>query len=74
MITRGLANKFLHAPLQALRAAAQDGDDERLSVLRDTFHLDDAPPTPQTQAENAPEPGETAVQAADPAAIPVERS
>ncbi len=39
-LTRGLANKFLHAPLQALRAAAQQGDRERLSVLRDTFHLE----------------------------------
>ena len=38
-LTRGLANKFLHAPLQALRAAAKDGDAERLALLRETFHL-----------------------------------
>ncbi len=41
-LTRGLANKFLHAPLQALRTAAQEGDEERLSLLRSTFHLDGA--------------------------------
>ncbi len=40
-VTRGLANKFLHAPLQALRSAAQHGDEERLSVLRDAFQLPD---------------------------------
>ncbi len=38
-LTRGLANKFLHAPLQALRTAAQEGDGERLALLRSTFQL-----------------------------------
>ncbi|RRA49443.1 glutamyl-tRNA reductase [Acidipila sp. EB88] len=38
-LTRGLMNKFLHAPTQALRAAAQDGDDERLLLLRQVFQL-----------------------------------
>ncbi len=38
-LSRGLANKFLHAPIQALRAAAQDGDEERLALLRSTFRL-----------------------------------
>ena len=33
-LTRGLAGKFLHAPLQALRAAAQEGDGERISALQ----------------------------------------
>lgn len=49
-LTRGLANKFLHAPLQALRAAAQDGDGQRLSMLRDTFHLPDEVPGPAAQS------------------------
>ena len=38
-LTRGLANKFLHAPMQALRAAAQEGDDRRMTLLQDTFRL-----------------------------------
>lgn len=46
-LTRGLANKFLHAPLQALRAAAVDGDGERLSLLRDAFRLE----TPERNTE-----------------------
>ena len=46
-LTRGLANKFLHGPLQALRAAARDGDGERLNVLRETFQLPDAQPDGQ---------------------------
>jgi glutamyl-tRNA reductase len=39
-LTRGLANKFLHLPLQALRDAAQQGDAARLEVLRETFRLE----------------------------------
>lgn len=38
-LTRGLAGKFLHGPMRALRVAAQEGDDERLSLLRETFQL-----------------------------------
>ncbi len=41
-LTRGLAKKFLHAPMQALRSAAEDGDAERLSLLESTFHLEGA--------------------------------
>ncbi len=41
-ITRGLANKFLHAPTQALRAAAEDGDAERLALLESAFRLEAA--------------------------------
>ena len=56
LLTRGLANKFLHMPLQALREAAQQGDEARLEILRETFRLQPAlepsPPRP-----TAPEPG-----------------
>ena len=38
-LTRGLANKFLHAPMQALRSAAAEGDQGRVQTLRDVFHL-----------------------------------
>jgi glutamyl-tRNA reductase len=60
-LTRGLANKFLHAPMQALRAAAHDGDSERLDMLRETFHLQTETPQPvqqekqdETKNENEP--------------------
>jgi glutamyl-tRNA reductase len=38
-ILRGFANKVMHAPLQALRSAAQQGDHDRLTFLCDTYHL-----------------------------------
>ena len=39
-LTRGLANKFLHLPLQALRDAAQQGDAARLEMLLEIFRLE----------------------------------
>jgi glutamyl-tRNA reductase len=51
-LTRGLANKFLHLPLQALRDAAQQGDAARLEVLRETFRLE-ACVEPEPMAEPA---------------------
>jgi glutamyl-tRNA reductase len=41
-LTRGLANKFLHLPLQALREAAHQGDVARLEMLREVFRLESA--------------------------------
>jgi glutamyl-tRNA reductase len=55
-LTRGLANKFLHLPLQALREAAQQGDAARVETLREAFRL---------------EPSAAAGKASAPAAIPV---
>jgi glutamyl-tRNA reductase len=61
-LTRGIANKFLHLPLQALRHAAQEGDSSRLDVLRETFHLDAAseaatePVAPLSAPDAAPAP------------------
>jgi glutamyl-tRNA reductase len=40
-LTRSLTNKFLHGPLQALRTAASEGDQDRLETLREIFHLSD---------------------------------
>ncbi len=47
-LTRGLAAKFLHAPLQALRSAAEEGNGERVAQLRSTFQL---PELEKTAAE-----------------------
>jgi glutamyl-tRNA reductase len=38
-VTRGLVNKFLHHPLQALKAAAREGDTGTLDAIREAFHL-----------------------------------
>lgn len=38
-LTRGLVNKFLHPPMQALKQAAREGDAVRLDALCDTWSL-----------------------------------
>jgi len=43
-LTRGLMKKFLHAPLSAVKQAAQEGDAETLRALRRSFHIDDKEP------------------------------
>ena len=38
-LTRGLVNKFLHPPMQALKQAARDENQARIDALCDTFSL-----------------------------------
>jgi glutamyl-tRNA reductase len=55
-LTRGLMNKFLHPPMQAIKQAARDGDSVRLDALCDVWSVSAAPgeqPTVQT-APSAP--------------------
>ena len=39
-LSRGLMNKFLHPPVQALKQAARDGDGARIDAIRETYMLD----------------------------------
>jgi glutamyl-tRNA reductase len=39
-LTRGLMNKFMHMPLEALKAAARDGDGAALEAIRGMFEKD----------------------------------
>ena len=39
-LSRGLMNKFLHPPMQALKQAARDGDGARIDAIRETYMLD----------------------------------
>ena len=60
-LTRGLVNKFLHPPMQALKQAARENDSARVEALCETWSL-------PTVTENAtvtemPSPSETAVEA-----------
>jgi glutamyl-tRNA reductase len=52
-LTRGLVNKFLHSPMQALKQAARDGDESRLEALCDEWSVS---PTASTEAQPADEP------------------
>jgi len=38
-LSRGLMNKFLHPPMQALKAAAREGDLVRIEAIRETYSL-----------------------------------
>jgi glutamyl-tRNA reductase len=38
-LTRGLVNKFLHPPMQALKQAARDGDQVRLEAVCDAWQV-----------------------------------
>ena len=66
-ITRGLMNKFLHQPLQMLKAAAREGDAARIAAIRAAFqresrngHSEAASQEPETSLDRAePESGET---------------
>ncbi|MGA8042195.1 MAG: glutamyl-tRNA reductase [Terracidiphilus sp.] len=55
-LTRGLVNKFLHPPMQALKQAARENDATRLEALCETWSLPAAPePTAEPQPAAAPE-------------------
>jgi glutamyl-tRNA reductase len=50
-VTRGLMNKFLHMPMQALKAAALEADTVMLEVMREVFHLPAAQEQSQEQTQ-----------------------
>jgi glutamyl-tRNA reductase len=50
-LTRGLVNKFLHPPMQALKQAAREGDSARLDMLCETWSV---PPPTVADVEPAP--------------------
>jgi glutamyl-tRNA reductase len=58
-LSRGLMNKFLHPPMQALKQAAREGDVARIEAIRETFALG---PEPMILLETAPEPDEAVAE------------
>jgi glutamyl-tRNA reductase len=57
-LTRGLVNKFLHQPMQAIKQAARDNDTARLDALCDTWSLPavgEIPPEIEIAEEPEPE-------------------
>ena len=57
-LTRGLVNKFLHQPMQALKQAARENDAARMDALCDTWSL-------PAIRESAPEQGTAAARPQD---------
>ena len=59
-LTRGMVNKFLHPPMQAIKQAARDGDESRLETLCDEWSVSpdatvEALPASETAAKPEPE-------------------
>ena len=48
-LTRGLVNKFLHPPMQAIKQAARDGDSARLDALCDEWNVSAVGPEPAAE-------------------------
>jgi glutamyl-tRNA reductase len=48
-LTRGLVNKFLHAPMQALKQAARDNDTTRVEAICDALSLPSAAEPPASE-------------------------
>jgi glutamyl-tRNA reductase len=56
-LTRGLVNKFLHPPMQALKQAAREGDAARLDLLYEEWSIPREPEPPSQPAPaNSEEP------------------
>lgn len=60
-LTRGLVNKFLHPPMQALKQAARDNDSVRVDALCDAWSL-----PARAGREGDPESNKTAGEPSDP--------
>ena len=57
-LTRGLVNKFLHPPMQALKQAARSGDAVKLEAVCDEWEVSPAQPEPEASSGEAPRPEE----------------
>lgn len=66
-LTRGLANKFLHQPLQAIKTAAREGDEETVELVRSLFDLGEETAAPAKE-QPISEPVREAGQENEPAA------
>jgi glutamyl-tRNA reductase len=53
-LTRGLVNKFLHPPMQALKQAAREGDSAKLDALCEEWSVSSAAPSEASPAVASP--------------------
>jgi glutamyl-tRNA reductase len=68
-LTRGLVNKFLHPPMQAIKQAAREGDSARLDALCDAWSVGREAEPAQEPAQPTSEPES---QEANPVPVRVE--
>ena len=62
-LTRGLVNKFLHAPMQALKQAARDNDAARMEAICETYSLPVLPEPDPAPLSTIPESVESSDEA-----------
>ena len=67
-LTRGLVNKFLHPPMQAIKQAARDGDSARLDTLCEEWSVSIPEATGAGQASDAHSPATEAAASDSPEA------
>ncbi|UWZ82422.1 glutamyl-tRNA reductase [Occallatibacter riparius] len=65
-LTRGLMNKFLHPPMQALKQAARENDAVRLDALCETYSLPNSQAGPEAVAAPAEQSNRTSPDAPAP--------
>jgi glutamyl-tRNA reductase len=65
-LTRGLVNKFLHPPMQALKQAARDGDSVRLDAVCEEWQVTPAAASGDREATQAANQGKPAQSADEP--------
>jgi len=70
-LTRGLVNKFLHPPMQALKQAARENDAVRLESLCDTWSLPAAPEHEDEPKPPAAEAGPAVAKSENPESVRV---
>jgi glutamyl-tRNA reductase len=61
-LTRGLMNKFLHQPLQALKAAAREGDLATIDAIRAAFQLSESREAASAPLKPAAAPGKPSAE------------
>jgi glutamyl-tRNA reductase len=54
-LTRGLVNKFLHPPMQAIKQAARDGDFAKVDALCEEWSVSTALPVDETERKGPTE-------------------
>jgi glutamyl-tRNA reductase len=54
-LTRGLVNKFLHPPMQALKQAARENDSTRVEALCDAWSLPSAAEREEQSSQSFPD-------------------
>jgi glutamyl-tRNA reductase len=65
-LTRGLVNKFLHPPMQALKQAARENDAVRLDALCETYSLPSSQTGPEAVADASEQSNPTSPDASAP--------